>query len=325
MSVLDIEESDSAIQRLTQPPYGEFMTTTKITTIAVYGASGITGGHILGELRRRGLTPILVGRNAARLRAAADAAELTDARIAVADLGDHDALVAAFSGADVVISALPAYVDNGEPVLTAAIDAGAHYTDVSGEQLFLKRVLDVYSARAEAAGVSVISGVTDNSLPADLLAYLTSRRVAGPADIVISHLSKSGGNGSKGSARTVLAGLDWFRSGGWHYADGELRTGTTARHPEMTFPGDSVPTAVSKFPQPPVLTIPVIRRSPPSKAWSRPRFSTNSAGSPPRSSTPCPRHRARTCATTSSSTRTGRMVRESAVWSAGWTPTATPL
>ena len=256
MSVSDIEESDSAIQRLTESPYGGFMTTKKTTTIAVYGASGITGGHILGELRRRGLAAILVGRDAARLRAAADAAELTDARITVAALGDHDALVAAFSGADVVISALPAYVDNGEPVLAAAIDAGAHYTDVSGEQLFLKRVLDVYSARAEAAGVTVISGVTDNSLPADLLAYLTSRRVAGPADIVISHLSKSGGNGSKGSARTVLAGLDWFRSGGWHYADGELRTGATTRHPEMTFPGDTAPTAVSKFPQPPVLTVP---------------------------------------------------------------------
>lgn len=226
------------------------------TTIAVYGATGITGGYVLTELRRRGVTPILVGRNATRTRAAAAAADLPNAEIRVADLTDHDALVAAFTGADVVISSLPAYVEHGAAVVAAAIDAGAHYTDMSGEQLFLKQVFDEFGPRAEAAGVSLVSGVTDSNLPGDLLGYLTTRRVSGPAEVVVSHLSKSGGNGSKGSAKTVLASLDWFRSGGWNYADGELHTGATARHSSMIFPGDTAPTAVAKFPQPPVLTIP---------------------------------------------------------------------
>lgn len=233
------------------------MTTTNVTeTIAVYGATGVTGGYLLTELHRRRVTPILVGRNADRMRTAAETAGLPNAEIRVAELTDHDGLVAAFTGADAVISSLPAYVDRGPAVLAAAIDAGVHYTDMSGEQLFLKRVFDEYSARAEAAGVTVVSGITDSNLPGDLLAYLTSRRVTAPAEIVVSHLSKSSGNGSKGSAKTVFASLDWFRSGGWHYADGEFRTGTAARHTEMTFPGDTAPTTVAKFPQPPVLTIP---------------------------------------------------------------------
>ncbi|WP_040794240.1 saccharopine dehydrogenase NADP-binding domain-containing protein [Nocardia higoensis] len=231
-------------------------TQTSSPVIAVYGATGHTGGYQLAELRRRGLTPVLVGRDAQRLRAAAAAAELPDAEIRVAELTDHTALVAAFSGVDAVISSLSAYVRNGEPVLAAAIEVGAHYTDLSGEQLFVKKVFDDYAAAAETAGVTVISGVTDNNVAGDLLAHLAARRVSGPAEIVISHLSRSRGNGSKGSARTVLAGLDWFRSGGWHFADGELRTGPTARHPEITFPGDTAPTAVAKFPQPPVLTVP---------------------------------------------------------------------
>ncbi|MFE9582619.1 saccharopine dehydrogenase NADP-binding domain-containing protein [Nocardia sp. NPDC006044] len=224
--------------------------------IAVYGATGITGGYVLTELRRRGHTPILVGRNETRVRAAAIAAGLPSAQIRIAGLSDHDALVAAFAGADVVISSLPAYVEHGAAVLAAAIDAGAHYTDMSGEQLFLKQVFDEFGPRAAAAGVSLVAGVTDSNLPGDLLGYLTTRRVSGPAEVVVSHLSKSGGNGSKGSAKTVLASLDWFRGGGWHYADGELRTGATARHDSMTFPGMTAPTAVAKFPQPPVLTIP---------------------------------------------------------------------
>ncbi|WP_159842040.1 saccharopine dehydrogenase NADP-binding domain-containing protein [Nocardia sp. CY41] len=225
-------------------------------TIAVYGATGHTGGYLLAELRRRGLTPTLVGRDADRIRAAADAADLPDAAVRVAELTDHAALVTAFTGADVVISSLPAYVEHGAAVLAAAIDAGAHYTDMSGEQLFLKRVFDEFGPRATAAGVTLVSGVTDSNVPGDLLAHLATRRVTGPAEVVLSHLSKSGGNGSKGSAKTVFASLDWFRGGGWHYADGELRTGAGARHDKVTFPGDTEPTTVAKFPQPPVLTIP---------------------------------------------------------------------
>ncbi|MBF6207041.1 saccharopine dehydrogenase NADP-binding domain-containing protein [Streptomyces gardneri] len=233
------------------------MTTKEASpAIAVYGATGHTGRYLLAELRRRGLTPILVGRDADRIRAAATAAQLPDADVRVADLSDHAALVTAFTDADVVISSLPAYVEHGAAVLAAAIEADAHYTDMSGEQLFLKRVFDEFGPRAAAAGVTLVAGVTDSNVPGDLLAHLTTRRVTGPAEVVLSHLSKSGGHGSKGSAKTVFASLDWFRSGGWHYADGELRTGTTARHDKMTFPGDTEPTTVAKFPQPPVLTIP---------------------------------------------------------------------
>ncbi len=233
------------------------MKSTEATpAIAVYGATGHTGSYLLAELRRRGITPILVGRNADRIRAAAHAADLPNADIRVADLHDHAALVTAFTGADVVISSLPAYVENGAAVLAAAIEAGAHYTDMSGEQLFLRRVFEEFGPRAAAAGVTVVSGITDNNLSGDLLAHLTTRRVAGPAEVVLSHLSKSGGNGSKGSAKTVFASLDWFRSGGWHYAGRELRTGTTTRQDKMTFPGDAEPTSVAKFPQPPVVTIP---------------------------------------------------------------------
>ncbi|MEU1993238.1 saccharopine dehydrogenase NADP-binding domain-containing protein [Nocardia gamkensis] len=233
------------------------MTSTKASpTFAVYGATGHTGGYLLAELRRRNLAPILVGRDADRIRAAADAVKLPGADVRVADLTDHAALVTAFTGADVVISSLPAYVEHGSAVLAAAIEAGAHYTDMSGEQLFLKRVFDEFGPRAAAAGVTVVSGITDSNLPGDLLAHLATRRVTGPAEVVLSHLSNSGGNGSKGSAKTVFASLDWFRGGGWHYADGELRTGATARHDKITFPGHTEPTAVAKFPQPPVLTIP---------------------------------------------------------------------
>ncbi|GGK58139.1 saccharopine dehydrogenase NADP-binding domain-containing protein [Nocardia camponoti] len=225
-------------------------------TVAVYGSTGHTGSYVLDELQRRAITPILVGRNEIRMQAAAEAAGLADAEIRVADLDDPAALTAAFADVDVVISTLPAYVRFGEPVLAAAIAAGAHYTDTAGEQLFVKKAFDEYGPRAEAAGVTVLSGVTNSNLPGDLLGYLAARQVAGPAEIVMSLIARGEGGGSRGSAETVLAGLDWFRSGGWHYEGGALRTGPMDRHPFMTFPEDPEPTAVAKFQQPPVLTIP---------------------------------------------------------------------
>ncbi|MYV55463.1 saccharopine dehydrogenase, partial [Streptomyces sp. SID3212] len=41
--------------------------------VAVIGAYGHTAAFVLAELRRRGLAPVLVGRDATRLRAAARA------------------------------------------------------------------------------------------------------------------------------------------------------------------------------------------------------------------------------------------------------------
>ncbi|MEU1952634.1 saccharopine dehydrogenase NADP-binding domain-containing protein [Nocardia rhamnosiphila] len=221
--------------------------------IAVYGATGHVGGHIITELIRRGVRPVLVGRNAERLHAIAPG-DHTEIRVAALD--DHAALTAAFTGVDTVISSLPAYVTHGAPVLAAALAAGAHYVDLSGEQLWLDRVFNEFAANAEAAGVTAVPGITDSNLPGDLLGYLTARRIGAPAEIVISHHTHSGGEGSRGSARTLLASLDWFRDGGWHYQDGERRRGPIDRHTSMIFPGTTAATTVTKFPQPPVLTIP---------------------------------------------------------------------
>ena len=53
--------------------------------VAVYGASGHTGRFVVSELRRRGLTPILVGRDAAKLDTLANANAGLEVRIAEVD------------------------------------------------------------------------------------------------------------------------------------------------------------------------------------------------------------------------------------------------
>ncbi|MBF6475171.1 NAD(P)H-binding protein [Nocardia gipuzkoensis] len=80
--------------------------------IAVYGASGHTGRLILAELRRRGVDPVPVGRDADRLRAAAAETGLPDTAVRVAGLGDA-ALAEAFGDVEVVISTVAPFDRRG--------------------------------------------------------------------------------------------------------------------------------------------------------------------------------------------------------------------
>ena len=223
------------------------------TKIAVYGASGHVGRFALEELHRRGLAPILVGRDAARLHAAAERAGVAGAEVRVADAHDHDALVAAFTGVDAVVSSLPDYTGNGEGVVRAAIAAGAHYVDVTGEQLFVRKIYDEYGPAAAEAGVTLVTAVTEAGVFADLLAGIAAERLGGADEVVLSHVAS--GAGSRGSMRTVFNNLATFLSGGLSYSDGGFHSGQMARRATFELPGGET-VAVSKFPQPGVVSIP---------------------------------------------------------------------
>lgn len=221
--------------------------------IAVYGASGHVGRFAVEELRRREVATVLVGREAERLKAAAARAGAEGAEIRVAGAFDHDSLVAAFADVDAVVSALPDYTGNGEGVVRAAIAAGANYVDVAGEQLFVRKVFDEYGEVAAEAGVTLVTAVTEAGIFADLLARLAAERLGGADEVVLSHVAS--GEGSRGSMRTVFNNLDVFLSGGLSYAEGGFHKGPKASRTTFTLPdGESV--AVSKFPQPGVITIP---------------------------------------------------------------------
>ena len=122
--------------------------------LVVYGATGFTGRLVVDEARRRGIEPILAGRDRARLERMGD--EIGAREVRVANATDPGALDAAFDGAGVVVSCAGPFARLGEPVLRAAIAAGAHYLDTTGEQLWMARMMDLHSAEAERRGVTAI-------------------------------------------------------------------------------------------------------------------------------------------------------------------------
>lgn len=248
--------------------------------IAVYGATGYQAGLVLAELVRRGAPVVLVGRDGERLArtaarlAAVPAAAGPAARpggpsdapgpsedggieVRVADAADHAALTAAFDGCAAVINCAGPFTVSGGTVADAAVSAGCHYVDTSGEQLHIKRVFDTLGARAERAGVGVVPAATDGCVPVDLLARLLAERLAEPVEEIFSvHRITGGGTPSRGSLRSALASLEVIGSGGLAYRDGDWRSGAPARRTSVRLPGDAAPAPVARFPLPEVVTIP---------------------------------------------------------------------
>jgi short subunit dehydrogenase-like uncharacterized protein len=100
--------------------------------VAVCGASGHTGRFVVAELLRRGLTPIAIGRDEARLAEAGFQDRGVEARIA--NVEDPASLDRALAGAAAVINCAGPLLDTAESLAAAAVRARVHYLDVTAEQ-----------------------------------------------------------------------------------------------------------------------------------------------------------------------------------------------
>ncbi|PJE99768.1 saccharopine dehydrogenase [Streptomyces carminius] len=136
-------------------------------TVAVFGAYGHTGRFVVAELRRRGFTPLLSGRDADRLRALAASRPGTGARPASVD--DPASLDRALDGAAAVVNCAGPFATTAAPVIEAALRAGIPYVDVAAE---IEANLDTFAHfadRARAAGTVVVPAMAFYGGLGDLL------------------------------------------------------------------------------------------------------------------------------------------------------------
>lgn len=124
--------------------------------VVLYGASGYTGKLAAWKLATRGIPFIAAGRNAERLKA-----EMAK----IPELQGHDyqcvgvehnrqSLAELFQGRKVVLNVVGPFMQLGEPVVQAALDAGCHYFDTTGEtdwMLFLQKEYGPAFERKELA------------------------------------------------------------------------------------------------------------------------------------------------------------------------------
>ncbi len=123
--------------------------------IVVYGATGLVGGRVCTALDAADVPFVAAGRRGTALEKLATIVGATAWRVAELD---HDQLVAAFRGAKVVVNCAGPLAEVGEPVLLAALAAGAHYVDLGGDQAFMHLVYERHDSAARKAGRVVVPG-----------------------------------------------------------------------------------------------------------------------------------------------------------------------
>ena len=116
----------------------------------------------------------------------------------MADARDDESLRAAFAGIDVVASLAGPFLELGLGPVQAAVDAGAHYLDTSGEQQWVGLV----HAEIQAETV-VLPAFGFDYVPGDLAARLAAEKVEGPLDELVVAYSVKGVGTSRGTRRTI--------------------------------------------------------------------------------------------------------------------------
>ncbi|HSF01440.1 MAG TPA: saccharopine dehydrogenase NADP-binding domain-containing protein [Solirubrobacterales bacterium] len=185
--------------------------------IAVYGATGYTGRLVAAELRRRGAEMVLAGRNRAKLEILA---EDLGGQIAIRDasLDDPTALRELLEPCAAVIACAGPFLQHGEPILAAAIDARAHYLDTTGEQPFMRKVFEANGRKAARAGVALVTAMGFDYAPGDMIAALTAEGME-PLDEIVLAYAVQGFGVTRG---TALSALGMMAGGDAEWREGEL-------------------------------------------------------------------------------------------------------
>jgi short subunit dehydrogenase-like uncharacterized protein len=183
------------------------MTHAKNGQIAVYGATGFTGGLIARELKRRGADFLIAGRNQGKLEALSG--ELGGVPFVAAPVDDPAGLREMLEPCSVVVACAGPFTLHGEPVVAAAVDTGTHYLDTTGEQPFMRMAFDRYGDKAAEAGVALVSGMGFDYAPGDLIAALTADGMGPLEEIVIAYCV----HGFAPTRGTALSGLEIMRGG----------------------------------------------------------------------------------------------------------------
>lgn len=162
----------------------------------IYGANGYSGELIAREAARRGLKPILAGRNAGQVTALADELGLSF-RIFSADRAD-------LSGIALVLNCAGPFSATAQPMIAAALAAGVHYLDITGE-------IDVFEharsldAEARVAKVILCPGVGFDVIPTDCLALALKQALPDATSLALGFQSQS--IKSPGTAKTTVEGI----------------------------------------------------------------------------------------------------------------------
>ncbi|EJD08367.1 uncharacterized protein FOMMEDRAFT_101779 [Fomitiporia mediterranea MF3/22] len=148
--------------------------------VLVLGATGYTGKLITRYLavhRERGsFTFGLAGRSKSKLAQLVSDLNIPEIQTYTVDVTDDESLSSLLSSsrAKVLLSTVGPYMRWGMPVARACARSGVHYVDIDGEAPFVKDLIMEVDYLATKTGSILVPSSGFDSVPADLLVYLSA-------------------------------------------------------------------------------------------------------------------------------------------------------
>jgi short subunit dehydrogenase-like uncharacterized protein len=175
----------------------------------LYGATGRTGTLIAEEAVARGHRPLLVGRDAERVRRLAKRLDLEWGAGPVTQLGGL------LGDARLVLLAAGPFGVTAAQALQACLERGVHYLDIANEIPVTEAVLACDDA-ARTRGITVVPAVGFGTVASDGLARYTADQVPNAVRLELAVVLGTDGSsaGARASRMQALAGGGWVRRDG---------------------------------------------------------------------------------------------------------------
>ena len=163
-------------------------------TWMLYGANGYTGELAAREAARRGLKPILAGRNAETVGALAS------------ELGFEHRVFSLdeprLEGVSAVLHCAGPFVRTSRPMVEACLAAKVSYLDITGEIAVFEKVLAL-GEKAKQAGIALLPGVGFDVVPSDCLAARLADALPDATGLTLAFASTKGAI-SRGTMKTMI-------------------------------------------------------------------------------------------------------------------------
>lgn len=174
--------------------------------ITLVAATGFTGRLVARELKALSANARIAARDKDKLSRLNRSLASQFEEVFV-DVRDSASLKRALSNSKVVINCAGPFTVMGEPVVSAAVQAEAHYLDTTGEQGFIRKVFDRYGSAAAAAGIVAAPGSAFEYAIGDAAAAMLARDEEEKFDNIDVIYSVHGMYTSAGTRKSILSVL----------------------------------------------------------------------------------------------------------------------
>lgn len=168
----------------------------------IYGANGYSGKLVVEEALKKGLSPILAGRNESKIKSLAAAYKL-DYRVFTLD--NIPNVVSHLEGVNLVLNCAGPFSKTSKPLIEACLLTQTHYLDITGE-LDVFETAKGYDLQAKDNEIIIMPGVGFDVVPTDCMANHLKEKMPDATHLELAFMTIGSGI-SHGTMATMVEGL----------------------------------------------------------------------------------------------------------------------